>query len=62
MNINTDPHILLGIVNMKLRDYYNNLDELIEVENINIDTLNSKLEEIGYIYSKEINQFVSKEA
>ena len=62
MNLNINPYILLGIINMKLRDYYKNLEDLVEVENIDIDLLISKLDSIGYIYNKETNQFISKEA
>lgn len=62
MNLNINPYILLGLINMKLRDYYKNLEDLVEVENIDIDLLISKLDSIGYIYNKETNQFISKEA
>lgn len=62
MNLNINPYILLGLINMKLRDYYKNLEDLVEVENIDIDLLISKLDSIGYIYNKETNQFISKDA
>lgn len=62
MNLNINPYILLGLINMKLRDYYKNLEDFVEVENIDIDLLISKLDSIGYIYNKETNQFISKDA
>ena len=52
-----DPFILLSRVNMKLRDYFGSLSELCEVENIPQKELEERLEQIGYRYNQELNQF-----
>lgn len=53
-----DPVLLLGFVNMKLRDFYKDLDELC----IQLETDRKELEErlagIDYHYDRERNQFV----
>lgn len=52
-----DVNILLSILNLKLRDYYSNLDDLCYDMDINKDILINKLKEANYIYNKELNQF-----
>lgn len=52
-----DPNILLSIINMKLRDFYNNLDSLCEDMEINEEELKEKFSKIGYNYDETINQF-----
>ena len=52
-----NPTILLSVVNTKLRDFYSSLDELcLDLDESKEDII-SKLESIGYYYSKEDNQF-----
>lgn len=55
--LNMDPNILLSIINLKLRDYYSNLDSLCEDMDINKEILEKRLEEIDYIYDGDKNQF-----
>ena len=57
MAIPKDPVILLSYVNLKLRDYYDSLDEL--CENIDMDKteLVNKLAAIDYKYDTTANQF-----
>jgi hypothetical protein len=55
-----DPDILLGMINMKLRDYYDTLDQLCEDMNIDRDLLTSVLGDAGYEYIKSIHQFHRK--
>lgn len=53
-----DPAMLLSFINLKLRDFYRNLDELcddLDVEQIEIA---EKLAKIDYHYDQEKNQFV----
>ena len=57
LDLNMDPDILIGIINMNLRDYYTSLEELEEGLNVNIGTLKKKLHMIGYAYDKKTNQF-----
>ena len=52
-----DPYALLSYVNLKLRDYYSNLDELCKKENIDLEKLIDKLKEIDYYYDSNLNQF-----
>lgn len=56
--IPNDPVMLLSYVNLKLRDYYKNLDDLCENENIDRQALLDKLSGIGYVYKEENNQFL----
>ena len=56
--IPNDPVILLSYVNLKLRDYYKNLDDLCENEDIDRQALLDKLSGIGYVYKEENNQFL----
>ena len=56
--IPNDPVMLLSFVNLKLRDYYSNLDVMCEDLDINKEDLVKKLEGIDYHYNAERNQFV----
>lgn len=62
MNLNMDPNILLGIVNLKLRDFFSSLDDLVYDLDINKEDLEKKLAQIGYVYDGKINQFIQKDA
>lgn len=57
-NIPTDPVILLGVINTKLRDFYSSLDVLCEDMNLDQNEIKAKLGAIGYIYNPELNKFV----
>lgn len=52
-----DSYALLSYVNLKLRDYYKNIEELSKAENIDIEELIKKLGEIDFFYDKNLNQF-----
>jgi len=54
----TDPVMLLSFINLKLRDYYGNLDALCEDMNISKSEIEEKLATIDYHYNEERNQFV----
>lgn len=56
--IPNDSVMLLSYVNLKLRDYYKNLDDLCENEDIDRQALLDKLSGIGYVYKEENNQFL----
>lgn len=58
MTLPKDPYLLLSVVNMKLRDNYKSLDELCDDMDENPAEISSALEKTGYVYSKELNQFV----
>lgn len=53
-----DPVMLLSVINLKLRDFYSNLDALCEDMNVAKEDILSKLESINYRYDIERNQFV----
>ena len=67
--LDMDSNILVSIVNMKLRDFYDSLDQycedadiknLIEEANkldIDKDELIKKLSKVGYEYNTQLNQF-----
>jgi hypothetical protein len=57
-NLPNDPILLLSVVNMKLRDFYIDLDTLCQDLNINQEELIEKLADIDYEYDVNTNQFV----
>lgn len=54
-----DPVMLLSFANLKLRDYYSDLEQLCEDLDVDKQELTEKLERIDYRYDREKNQFVS---
>ena len=58
MNIPNDPAMLLSFINLKLRDYYKDLDELCDDLEVSRDEIVSKLASIDYEYDMESNSFI----
>ena len=56
--IPNDPVMLLSFVNLKLRDFYADLEALCEDLDVDKDELVAKLAGIDYHYNSERNQFV----
>ncbi len=54
----SDPVILLGVVNTKLRDFYPTLDALCEDLGEDKDKICQKLKMIDYVYDEKLNKFV----
>ncbi len=52
-----DPFMLLSFINMKLRDQYNNLEQLCEDLDINRKELIEKLNAAGFEYDSVQNKF-----
>ncbi|MCM1312587.1 MAG: DUF4250 domain-containing protein [Bacteroides sp.] len=52
-----DPMMLFSVVNMKLRDQYDSLDELCRDMDVDKDELCGRLAEAGFEYSEEHNKF-----
>ena len=52
-----EPAMLMSWTNMKLRDYYKNLDELCEDLEIDRKELEDKLNQAGFEYNSELNKF-----
>jgi len=57
MYLPQDNDMLYSIVNMKLRDQYDSLDELCDCEDIDVATLIVRLNAAGYEYDEEHNKF-----
>ena len=53
-----DPVMLLSFVNLKLRDYYSNLDAMCEDLDVDKQDIVDKLGSIDYTYDSDKNQFV----
>ncbi len=53
-----EPVMLLSFVNLKLRDFYKDLDSMCEELDVEKEEILQKLETIDYHYDKEQNQFV----
>ena len=58
MTLPNDPVMLYSFINLKLRDYYSDLDALCEDMDINKEQLVEKLEAAGFTYDKDHNCFV----
>lgn len=57
MPLPKDPNILLGYINMKLRDSYPTLAELCASEDIDEDELKRTLSSAGFTYDPARNAF-----
>lgn len=57
MYLPNDPDMLFSMVNMKLRDQYDSLDDLCDCEDIDLAMLLVKLNAAGYEYDEEHNCF-----
>lgn len=57
-NLPNDPILLLSVVNMKLRDFYKDLDMLCQEMSVDKSKLIDKLADIDYEYDAKTNQFV----
>ena len=56
-----DANILFSIVNLKLRDKYENLDEFFDNEDYDKEEVINTLKSLGYEYDSTTNQFKSKQ-
>ncbi|HBI6981383.1 TPA: DUF4250 domain-containing protein [Clostridium perfringens] len=55
-----DPYMLLSIINLKLRDYYSDIESLCDDLEIEKEIIEQRLKDCGYIYNRENNQFVAE--
>ncbi len=53
-----EPAMLLSFINLKLRDYYDSLQELCEDMDVSQQEITDSLNSIDYHYDKEKNRFV----
>ena len=58
MQLPNDPIMLMSVINLKLRDFYSNLDDMCDDMELESKTIEDKLSLIGYKYSEERNQFI----
>ncbi len=58
MNLPKDPMMLYSVINLKLRDFYSNLDALCEDMDVNKEELVAALAAVGFEYDEEHNCFV----
>lgn len=54
-----DPYLLLSVVNTKLRDEADSLEELCKTYDQELEVIVERLSAIGYHYEKAHNQFVA---
>ncbi len=57
MNLPQDKFMLLSVINTKLRDKYNSLDELCDDMDVDKCDIIESLSGIGYNYDGNLNQF-----
>ena len=55
--IPNDPYMLLGFVNMNLRDSGDTFEEFCAANDVDLDTIKTKLQAAGFEYNEKINQF-----
>ncbi len=55
-----DPIILLGIINMNLRDFYPNMDTLCDDMELNFLEIDGILSDAGFSYDQHSNQYHKK--
>lgn len=53
-----DPVMLMSVINMKLRDFYSDLDALCEDMEIDRKELESKLAAAGFEYNEDNKRFI----
>ena len=56
----SDNYMLLSFINMKLRDFYDNLDSLCDDLDESRSDIENRLKSIGYIYDADLNKFIEK--
>lgn len=54
--LSLDKDLFYSIINMKLRDFYSDMNDLCLSENIEIDDFNKKLKEFGFVYDEKLNK------
>lgn len=57
MELPKDPMMLMSVINMKLRDFYSDLDILCEDLGIDRNELEKTLSASGFEYNQELNKF-----
>lgn len=55
-----DNEMLFSIVNMKLRDEFEDLKSFCSYYDVSEKEIKERLEKIDYIYNEDLNKFISK--
>lgn len=55
-----DEAMLYSMVNMKLRDFYSDLEDFCLSENVNLSDFEDRLNELGLSYNEDTNQLEYK--
>ena len=58
MDLPKDPVMLYSFINLKLRDYYSDLDALCEDMNLDRRELEDTLKKAGFEYQPDTNSFL----
>ena len=58
MQLPNDPIMLMSVINLKLRDFYSNLDDMCDDMELERKNIEDKRSLIGFKYSEERNQFI----
>ena len=53
-----DPVMLMSVINMKLRDFYPDLEALCDDMDLDIEKLKEKLRENGFEYDENSRRFI----
>lgn len=53
----TDPFMLMSVINMKLRDSYQSLDELCDDLDVDRADIEKRLADAGFTYDEAANRF-----
>ncbi len=62
MALPKDPYMLLSVLNMKLRDVYQSLEELCSDMGADMNGISAAMEKLGYEYNNAENQFIPIES
>ncbi len=60
MPLPKDPNMLLSVVNTKLRDFYDSLEDLCAAEDLDPRELTETLARAGFSFDENLHQFVKK--
>jgi len=55
--IKMDAHLLVGLLNTELRNFSNDLEDLVKTHGLDPEQLVAKMNAAGYVYYAEQNQF-----
>lgn len=55
-----DSELFYSVVNMKLRDFYNDTRDFCLSENVDFEKFNEKLDSFGFIYDEQNNRLAVK--